>query len=90
MITLTQNEEKIITKIRQLSPDAIQKLEEFIDQLSQASNSTEKPHPWLEFAGIFKDDPSFDQFLQEMETYRKEVDAQAEEEEYLLEETKAA
>ena len=89
MITLTQNEEKIITKIRQLSPDEIQKLEEFIEQLSQSSDSTEKPHPWLEFAGIFKDDPSFDQFLQEMETYRKEVDAQAEEE-YLLEETKAA
>jgi hypothetical protein len=89
MITLTQNEEKIITKIRQLSPDAIQKFEEFIDQLSQDSDSTEKPHPWLEFAGIFKDDPSFDQFLKEMENYRKEVDAQAEEE-YLLEETKAA
>jgi hypothetical protein len=87
MITLTQTEEKIITKIRQLSPDEIQKLEEFIDQLSQASDSSEKPHPWLEFAGIFKDDPSFDQFLQEMENYRQEVDAQ---EEDLLEETKAA
>jgi transcription initiation factor IIF auxiliary subunit len=54
MITLTQNEEKIITKIRQLSSDEIQKLEEFIDQLSQSSDSTEKPHPWLEFAGIFR------------------------------------
>jgi hypothetical protein len=89
MITLTQNEEKIITKIRQLSPDQLQNLEKLIDQLSQANHSTEKPHPWLEFAGIFKDDPSFEQFLQEMENYRKEVDAQAEEE-YLLEETKAA
>jgi len=89
MINLTLTEETIITKIRQLSPDAIQKLEEFISQLSQASDSTEKPHPGLEFAGIFKDDPSFDQFLQEMENYRKEVDVQAEEE-YLLEEKKAA
>ena len=89
MITLTQNEEKILTQIRQLSPDQLQNLEKLIDQLSQANHSTEKPHPWLEFAGIFKDDPSFDQFLQEMENYRKEVDAQAEEE-YLLEETKAA
>ena len=88
-LTLTQNEEKIITKIRQLSPDQLQNLEKLIDQLSQINHSTEKPHPWLEFAGIFKDDPSFDQFLQEMENYRKEVDAQAEEE-YLLEETKAA
>lgn len=89
MITLTQTEEKILTKIRQLSPDQLQNLEKLIDQLSQANHSTEKPHPWLEFAGIFKDDPSFDQFLQEMENYRKEVDAQAEEE-YLVEETKAA
>lgn len=89
MITLTLTEEKIITKIRQLSPDQLQNLEKLIDQLSQANHSTEKLHPWLEFAGIFKDDPSFDQFLQEMENYRKEVDAQAEEE-YLLEETKAA
>jgi len=89
MITLTLTEETIITKIRQLSPDQLQNLEKLIDQLYQANHSTEKPHPWLEFAGIFKDDPSFDQFLQEMETYRKEVDAQAEEE-YLLEETKAA
>ena len=88
MITLTPTEEKIITQIRQLSPDAMQKLEEFIEQLSQDSNSIEKPHPWLEFAGIFKDDPSFDQFLQEMENYRQEVDAQ--ENDYLLEETKAA
>lgn len=88
MTTDTLTEQRILTQIRQLSPDAIQKLEEFIDQLSQDSDSTEKPHPWLEFAGIFKDDPSFDQFLQEMENYRKEVDAQ--EEEDLLEETKAA
>ena len=88
MINLTLTEETIITKIRQLSPDEIQKLEEFIDQLSQANHPTEKPHPWLEFAGIFKDDPSFDQFLQEMENYRQEVDVQ--EEEYFLEETKAA
>jgi hypothetical protein len=50
MITLTQNEEKILTKIRQLSLDKIQKLEEFIDQLSHPENpslsnyQTEKNH----------------------------------------------
>jgi hypothetical protein len=73
MITLTLAEEKIITKIRQLSPDAIQKLEEFIDQLSQSSDSTEKPHPWLEFAGIFKDDPSFDEFVEAMAEERRRL-----------------
>ena len=50
IITLTQNEEKILTKIRQLSLDKIQKLEEFIDQLSHSENpslsnyQTEKNH----------------------------------------------
>ena len=73
MITLTLAEEKIITKIRQLSPDKIQKLEEFIDQLSQSSDSTEKPHPWLEFAGIFKDDPSFDEFVEAMAEERRRL-----------------
>ena len=73
MITLTQNEEKIITQIRQLSPDEIQKLEEFIDQLSQSSDSTEKPHPWLEFAGIFKNDPSFDEFVEAMAEERRRL-----------------
>jgi hypothetical protein len=42
MIILTLTEEKIITKIRQLSPDAIQKLEEFIDQLSQPKNNPDQ------------------------------------------------
>ena len=73
MITLTQNEQRILTQIRQLSPEAIQKLEEFIDQLSQPSNSTEKPHPWLELAGMFKDDPFFDEFVEAMAEERRRL-----------------
>ena len=73
MITLTQTEEKIITQIRQLSPDEIQKLEEFIDQLSQSSDSIEKPHPWLELAGMFKDDPFFDEFVEAMAEERRRL-----------------
>ena len=63
----------LITKIRQLSPDKIQKLEEFIDQLSQSSDSTEKPHPWLELAGMFKDDPFFDEFVEAMAEERRRL-----------------
>jgi hypothetical protein len=73
MTTDTLTEQRILTQIRQLSPEAIQKLEEFIDQLSQASDSTEKPHPWLEFAGIFKDDPSFDEFVEAMAEERRRL-----------------
>jgi hypothetical protein len=73
MTTDTLTEQRILTQIRRLSPDKIQKLEEFIAQLSQASDSTEKPHPWLEFAGIFKDDPSFDEFVEAMAEERRRL-----------------
>ena len=31
--------------------------------------------PWLSNMGLFQDDPTFDDFLVEVETYRSEVDA---------------
>jgi hypothetical protein len=73
MTTDTLTEQRILTQIRQLSPDEIQKLEEFIDQLSQSSDSTEKPHPWLELAGMFKDDPFFDEFVEAMAEERRRL-----------------
>jgi chromosome condensin MukBEF ATPase and DNA-binding subunit MukB len=42
MTTGTLTEQRILTQIRQPSPDAIQKLEEFIDQLSQPKNNSEQ------------------------------------------------
>ncbi len=44
-----------------------------IDVLSE--KSLEKSDPWIANAGIFKDDPTFDDFLAEMKAYRHEVDA---------------
>jgi len=32
-------------------------------------------HPWLKFAGMFRDDPLFDEVLAEIENYRRELDA---------------
>jgi predicted RNase H-like HicB family nuclease len=32
-------------------------------------------HPWLKFAGMFKDAPLFDDVLAEIEAYRRELDA---------------
>jgi predicted RNase H-like HicB family nuclease len=34
----------------------------------------EPEHPWLKGAGLFKDDPTYDDFLAEIEAYRREVD----------------
>jgi len=32
-------------------------------------------HPWMKFAGMFEDDPMFDQLVEEIEAYRRELDA---------------
>jgi predicted RNase H-like HicB family nuclease len=34
----------------------------------------EPEHPWLKGAGMCKDDPTYDDFLAEIEAYRREVD----------------
>jgi hypothetical protein len=33
-----------------------------------------EPNPWVEFAGMFKDDPMIDEWKQAMADYRKEVE----------------
>jgi hypothetical protein len=47
MTTDTLTEQRFLTQIRQLSPDEIQKLEEFIDHLSEPKNN---PDQYLTFA----------------------------------------
>lgn len=34
----------------------------------------EQSDPWIKFAGMFKDDPLFDEFLEDMAAYRRELD----------------
>ncbi|HEX8999646.1 MAG TPA: type II toxin-antitoxin system HicB family antitoxin [Blastocatellia bacterium] len=34
----------------------------------------EEENPLLKYAGVFKDDPTFDEFLAEIEAYRRQVD----------------
>jgi predicted RNase H-like HicB family nuclease len=36
-------------------------------------------HPWMKFAGKYKDDPQFDDMLADIEAYRRELDAEMEE-----------
>ncbi|MFM7599713.1 MAG: type II toxin-antitoxin system HicB family antitoxin, partial [Pseudanabaena sp.] len=33
-------------------------------------------NPWLRFAGVFKDDPSFDRMQEDIAEYRREKDAE--------------
>ncbi|WP_310483550.1 type II toxin-antitoxin system HicB family antitoxin [Chamaesiphon sp. VAR_48_metabat_403] len=36
--------------------------------------SPEKSDPWIDNIGIFQDDPTFDEFLSEVNAYRNEID----------------
>ena len=36
-------------------------------------------HPWMKFAGMFKDDPQFDDMLEDIQALRRERDAEMEE-----------
>ncbi|MBD1808625.1 DUF4209 domain-containing protein [Microcoleus sp. FACHB-SPT15] len=36
----------------------------------------EQSDPWIKFAGMFKDDPLFDDFVEDMAAYRRELDAE--------------
>lgn len=34
-------------------------------------------HPWMKFAGMWKDDPMFDEVLEEIKAYRQELDIES-------------
>lgn len=46
--------------------------------------------PWLQFAGMFEDDPLFDEFVEDMAAYRRELDAEMSAEEVGPEESRSA
>jgi hypothetical protein len=62
--------------------EALEKVQQLLhDRLRQAeivSVAIESPseHPWMKFSGIFKDDPDFDQWVTEIATDRRELDAE--------------
>lgn len=52
--------------------------------------SVEESDPWVKFAGVFKDDPLFDEFIEDMANYRRELDAEVVAYEASLEENQSA
>ncbi|GAA6614520.1 DUF4209 domain-containing protein [Scytonema sp. NUACC26] len=50
----------------------------------------EQSDPWVKFAGMFKDDPLFDEFVEDMAAYRRELDAEVAADEITSEEHQSA
>ncbi len=50
-----------------------------VEIVTQEIEGAKSEHPWMQFAGKYKDDPQFDDVLADIEAYRQELDAETEE-----------
>ena len=69
------SEQTVLERIRQairerLAQGKVVRIE--ID--GKAAEATVPAHPWLPFLGMWRDDPTFEDLLARMETYRRELD----------------
>lgn len=65
--------------VRKTRDEALSNLTAMVNaRLSQGEMVTveidAREHPWLKGAGMFKDDPSYEDFLAEIEGHRRQVD----------------
>ena len=79
-------------KINQINLDQDHKIEqtEIVQNIHILPEDIEKSNPFVQFDGIFKDDPLFDEFLEEMAKNRRELDAEIAAYESSLEDNKTA
>jgi hypothetical protein len=77
-------------KINQINLDHKIEQTEIVQNIHILPEDIEKSNPFVQFDGIFKDDPLFDEFLEEMAKNRRELDAEIAAYESSLEENKTA
>jgi hypothetical protein len=79
-------------KINQINLDQDHKIEqtEIVQNIHILQEDIENSNPFVKFNGIFKDDPLFDDFVEEMAKNRRELDAEIAAYEVSLEENKTA
>jgi hypothetical protein len=69
---LTQDE--AVGKLRQLLDGQFQSGKTLV-AVEVTAVTSPATHPWMRFAGMFKDDPLFDDWQKAIEDYRRKVDA---------------
>jgi predicted RNase H-like HicB family nuclease len=67
--------EEVVTNISRVVGDRLEKAE----LISFAIQPPKPGHPWMKFAGKYKDDPYFDEMLEDIQALRRERDAEMEE-----------
>ena len=61
-----------LTRLRQVIRDRLSSVEIVPIEVDVSENG----HPLARFAGMFKDDTLFDQFVEDMAAYRRQIDAE--------------
>lgn len=64
--------QEVLTMIRQRIAERLAQVEIVPFEIESTSLSG---HPWMKFAGMFEDEPMFEQVLEDIQEYRKELDA---------------
>jgi hypothetical protein len=77
-------------KINQINLDHKIEQTEIVQNIHILQEDIENSNPFVKFNGIFKDDPLFDDFVEEMAKNRRELDAEIAAYEVSLEENKTA
>ena len=68
--------QQALAKLRALLAKRLSKAEIVEVEIPQATSEAE--HSWQRFAGMFENEPLFDEVLDEIEAHRREVDADGE------------
>lgn len=69
--------EEALSKLHQAVNDRLQNVEIVTQKIEKPSPE----HPLMKFAGMYKDNPLFDEVISNIEAYRRELDAQVDSEE---------
>ncbi|MBD2183863.1 type II toxin-antitoxin system HicB family antitoxin [Aerosakkonema funiforme] len=67
--------EAALKSINQLLTARLENAEVVVQEIALPKSE----NPWIKFAGMYKDNPLFNEMISEMEAYRREVDAEMEE-----------
>lgn len=68
-----KTEQEAIANVKSALTSQLEKAKVFTIEIG-VEPEPEKTSPWRKRAGAFADDPTWDEFVEEMEVYRKQVD----------------
>ena len=67
-------EEEALAKARVRIVEILSRVQVLTVEVDTPGNPSSQIHPWERFAGIWKDDPTFDQFLSTIEADRRKLE----------------